>query len=155
MVIALCVVAPQCAPDSGTPEDSSGPDDVLTTTSDLPTTTYPVPQPPVTYPEPTAPPTTVAPTTTAAPTTTVAPTTTEASPLPLGSLDCQAINALSTLAPDPMLTAAGNMTRDALFAAAVGQDVVTLETIFAGEDVVVGALAVGPCLLYTSDAADE
>ena len=35
-------------------------------------------------------------------------------------------------------------SRDALFAAAVGQDVVTLETIFAGEDVVVGAVAVGP-----------
>ena len=87
-------------------------------------------------------------TTTAAPTTTTAaPTTTTAAPtttLPpvLGPQDCQEITPQSVLAPDPMLSAAGNATRDALFAAALAGDTVALEAVYPGFDVVLSHMGI-------------
>ncbi|MDG2219475.1 MAG: hypothetical protein P8L46_15655, partial [Acidimicrobiales bacterium] len=48
---------------------------------------------------------------------------------------CQNITAGSVLAPDPMLNAAGNATRAALFAAALAEDPVALEAVYPGWDV--------------------
>ena len=95
-------------------------------------------------PTSTATPTTTPTTTTTTTTTSTTTTTTTTTTLPpaLGPLDCQNITAGSVLAPDPMLNAAGNATRAALFAAAMAEDTVALEAVYPGYDVVLGHMRV-------------
>ena len=129
-LMSLAIITAGCGEASNPPEEASA-----TTTTAAPTTTTTA-----------APTTTSAPTTTttAAPTTTSAPTTTTTTTLPpaLGPQDCQAITPQSVLAPDPMLSAAGNATRDALFAAALAGDATALEAVFPGYDVVLSHMRV-------------
>ena len=118
--------AVSCGEDSNSPEAA----EAVTTTA-APTTTTAAPTT-----------TTAAPTTTtAAPTTTTAAPTTTLPPV-LGPQDCQEITPQSVLAPDPMLSAAGNATRDALFAAALAGDTVGLEAVYPGFDVVLSHMRI-------------
>ena len=125
-VVLLAIIAAGCGEASSPSEEASA-----TTTTAAPTTT--------TTAAPTT--TTAAPTTT---TTTAAPTTTTTTTLPpaLGPQDCQAITPQSVLAPDPMLSAAGNATREALFAAALAGDATALEAVYPGYDVVLSHMRV-------------
>jgi len=123
-VVLLAIITAGCG------EASSPSEEAATTTTAAPTTTTAAPTT-----------TTAAPTTT---TTTAAPTTTTTTTLPpaLGPQDCQAITPQSVLAPDPMLSAAGNATREALFAAALAGDATALEAVYPGYDVVLSHMRV-------------
>ena len=117
--------AVSCGEDSNSPEAAES----VTTTASPTTTTA---APPTTTAAPT--------TTTAAPTTTTAAPTTTLPPV-LGPQDCQEITPQSVLAPDPMLSAAGNATRDALFAAALAGDSGP-EAVYPGFDVVLSHMRI-------------
>ena len=118
-LMSLAIITAGCGEASNPPEEAAA------TTTAAPTTTTAAP-----------------PTTTAAPTTTTAAPATTTLPPALGPQDCQAITPQSVLAPDAMLSAAGNATREALFAAALAGDATALEAVYPGYDVVLGHMRV-------------